>query len=230
MSLMRSGKKENRKYEYEIGERLICREYTKVDDIVFNVNFEYEIVAVCERFLMLKNVKTKKVQGLGLQFVRNNFIFASCFTCHSVQGSSIDGDITIFDYNHFLIKDYREFWWTAITRARDLSKVKFFKYSDDKEDDFNKQNIISYFNRKIENYKMQDRKAKREIPKEGYVNVQWFMDNVTKNCNYCGCGFTLDLNKGNISTNLSAQRVNNEFSHTLDNIVSYCVRCNCSCK
>ena len=35
-------------YEYEKGERLICREYTKVDNKVFNVNFEYEIVAVCD--------------------------------------------------------------------------------------------------------------------------------------------------------------------------------------
>ena len=32
-------------------------------------------------------------------------------------------------------------------------------------------------------------KQKRKIPKEGYVNVEWFFDNITNQCNYCGCGF-----------------------------------------
>ena len=35
---------------------------------------------------------------------------------------------------------------------------------------------MSYFNRKIENYKLQDRKGKRQIPKEGYVNAEWFLE------------------------------------------------------
>ena len=80
-----------------MGERLICREYTKVENKVFNVNFEYEIVAVCHDYLMLKDIKSGTVQGLSLKLIRDNFIFASCFTCHSAQGSSIDGDLTIFD-------------------------------------------------------------------------------------------------------------------------------------
>ena len=29
-------------------------------------------------------------------------IVASCLTCHSAQGSSIDGDISIFDNYHFV--------------------------------------------------------------------------------------------------------------------------------
>ena len=118
-------KQENRQYEYEISERLICRVYTKVGNTVFNVKFEYEIVAVCDDFLMLKDIKSGKVQGLNKDKARSSFIFASCFTCHSAQGSSIDGDITMFDYNHFLVTNHREFLWTAITRARDLSRVKF---------------------------------------------------------------------------------------------------------
>ena len=147
-----------------------------------------------------------------------------------MQGSSVVTDITIFDYNHFLVRNYPEWLYTTITRARDLNRVKFFKYNSDKDDELNKQNILSYFNRKIENYKVQDRKAKREIPKDGYVNTQWFMDNITNQCNYCGCGFTLSINKGNVTTNLTCQRVDNEIIHTLDNCIAYCKRCNCSCK
>ena len=47
----------------------------------------------------------------------------------------------------------------------------------------------SKYKRKIENYKQQDRKAKIKIPKEGYVNIEWFFDNITNQYNYCGCIF-----------------------------------------
>lgn len=77
---------------------------------------------MCDTFLVLNDIKSQ-VKGLNKGFARKNFICASCFTCHSVQGSSIDGDIYIFDYNNFLIITYREWLWMAITRASDLSRV-----------------------------------------------------------------------------------------------------------
>ena len=221
---------ENRTEEFELGERLICREYTVNDKHVFNVNFQYDIVLILDEGLLLKNVKDGKLHPLPLDKARSSFIFASCSTAHSAQGCSVDSEITIFDYNHFLVKNYPEWLFTALTRCRDLSKVKFFKYSKDTSDDFNQKLIMSYYNRKIENYRLQDRKGKRLIPKEGYVNTEWFLKNITNSCNYCGCGFTIDINRGGIMSNLTAQRVNNEEAHTLDNIVPYCRRCNCSCK
>ena len=45
---------------------------------------------------------------------------------------------------------------------------------------------------------IQDSKGKRELPKESFINVQWFMDIITKQCNYCGCGFTIDIYKGSV--------------------------------
>ena len=224
-------KLENRKDEYEISEKLICREYTKTSTSVFHVNFKYKIVHIGKDGIMtLKNMKTNILQSLNIQKVRDNFIFAHCTTCHSAQGSSIDGDITVFDYNHYDIKKYREWLWTAITRARDLNKVKFYKYSDDINHEFNHECMKSYYERKIENYKQQDRKAKRKIPIHNYVNTQWSFDNITNQCNNCGCGFHSAIKNGNITTNLTAQRVLNSEPHTLDNIIAYCKRCNCSCK
>ena len=58
--------------------------------------------------------------------------------------------------------------------ARDLSKVKLYIYSDDVNEDFNCKCVTSKYERKHENYKLQDRK-KRKIPKEGYVNVKCFL-------------------------------------------------------
>ena len=147
-----------------------------------------------------------------------------------MQGQSVDTDITIFDYNHFLVRDYPEWLYTCITRARDLNRVKSFRYSNDTNDELNEQFIISHFERKIEAYKQQDRKARRKIPKDNYVNVQWFLLNLKNQCNYCGCGFHTNINKGNITTNVTAQRVSNSEPHLLDSIIPYCCRCNCSCK
>ena len=221
---------ENRTSEYELGERLICREYSTVDKHVFSVNFQYDVVEILDGALLLKNVKEGKLHPLPLDKARSSFIFASCCTPHSAQGCGVDDEITIFDYNHFLVKKYPEWLWTSITRTRDLSKVKFFiKYNKDTSDDFNQKLIMSYFNRKVKNYRLQDKKGERQIPKKGYV-TEWFLKNITNSCNYCGCGFSIDISRGGIMSNLTAQRVNNEEAHTLENIVPYCRRCNCSCK
>ena len=78
---------------------MICREYTKTPTSVPNVNFKYGIVHIGKDGVMtLKNTKTNIPQSIQIKKVRGNSIFAHCTTCHSAQGSSIDGDITIFDY------------------------------------------------------------------------------------------------------------------------------------
>ena len=64
---------ENRTSEYEIGERLICREYTVNDKHVFNVNFQYDIVLVLDEGLLLKNVKDGKLHPLPLDKARSSF-------------------------------------------------------------------------------------------------------------------------------------------------------------
>ena len=45
--------------------------------------------------------------------------------------------------------------------ARDLSKVKLYIYSDDVNEDFNCKCVTSKYERKHENYKLQDRKKKK---------------------------------------------------------------------
>lgn len=111
-------------------------------------------------------------------------------------------------------------------KSKRFKQSHFFKYNKNTNDELSEQFIKSYFERKIENYKLQDRKAKRTIPKEGYVNTQWFMDNIKNQCNYCGCGFHIT----NITTNITCQRKLNSEPDVLENIIPYCIRCNCSCK
>ena len=167
---------ENRTSEYELGERLICHEYTTVDNHVFNTKFQSDIVQNLDGELLLKNVKDGKLHPLPLEKARSSFILAPCCTAHS-QGCSAAWIVRL-QYLILIVFQQKnpEWLWTALTWCRDLSTVKFFNYSRDTGDDFNQKLIMSYFNRKIENYKLQDRKGKRQIPKEGYVNAEWFLE------------------------------------------------------
>jgi hypothetical protein len=78
------------------------------------------------------------------------------------------------------------------------------------------------FIKKIQGYKEQDKKANRPINKNEYVNIEWLNNNIYKSCGCCGC--CLD------SKNITAQRLDNNLPHDLDNIVPFCNYCNCSSK
>ena len=57
----------------------------------------------------------------------------------------------------------------AITRATELDKVYFYDYTFDEE--LNRNLMRCYFERKVKNYKSQDRDAGREISKDNYVDT-----------------------------------------------------------
>jgi hypothetical protein len=210
--------------EYEVGEFLICREYCKVKDITFNVNFEYEIMNVNVNSLTIKDVSNAKLFDVPLKSIRNNFIFNYCGTAHSFQGSSIDESFTIFDYNHHFCT--RKWVWTAITRATELKHVYFYTYV---EPELNNKLIMSYFERKVKGYASQDREANREISKDNYINAAWLNSCINKCCVECGndCYFSFDTSY--TESNITADRIDNSQDHNLSNIQPMCRHCNC-CK
>ena len=60
----------------------------------------------------------------------------------------------------------------SITRCVDFRKIKFYNNARfDKEMDRNI--IMRYLKNKVENYKLQDRKAGREINEENYINPEF---------------------------------------------------------
>ena len=64
-----------------MGEFQICREYTKTEKSVFNVNLIYIIVYIAKDGIMtLKHTKTNILQSLEIQKVSDNFVFAYCTT------------------------------------------------------------------------------------------------------------------------------------------------------
>ena len=117
----------NKQEEFEIGDVMICKTYLKVGGCVFNVNIRYKIIKIDGNVLTLQNVKTMEVLTIVRDKLRTNFIYSYCFTAHSVQGSSIDDEIVIYDWNKHYVS--RQWVYVAVTRARDLNKVSFYKYT-----------------------------------------------------------------------------------------------------
>ena len=151
--------------------------------------------------------------------MRKNFIHHYCRTCHSFQSSSLDSKLTIFDWKFSHAS--RKWLYTAVTRATHLKNVLFFEYDEDLQ---KQEQMLQYFTRKVASYRQQDRKAKREVSNEGYVTKEWLMGCLGKSCSECGDALTYEHGR----SNLTAQRVDNNLPHTLDNVIPCCCWCNCA--
>ena len=92
--------------------------------------------------------------AVPIDTVRQNFIYNNCQTCHSLQGSSINEKITIFDWN-FEPCVTRKWLWVAITRATYLDNVAFYEYTEKPEE---KAILDDYIEMKSKHYKEQDKK------------------------------------------------------------------------
>ena len=84
--------------------------------------------------------------------------------------------------------------------------------------------MLQYFTRKVDRYKQQGKKAKREVNDACFVTVAWLLGCLGKCCS--GCGDALVYEKG--KSNLTANRIDNSVGHEIDNVVPMCCWCNCA--
>lgn len=216
------------KNTYEIGEEIVCRLYLKQNGEKFNANIRYKTLCINGSKITIENIKTKKKSTLDEEILYKHFRYGYCATCHSCQGASIKNNITIDEWQRSRLVS-REWLWTSITRATDFENVSFYENTEAEQDRV-EQKLMNYSKNKIEAYKQQDRKAGRELNLDNYVDVEWCMDRLQSTCGKCGCDFYFETKKGNINSNFSCQRVDNNFSHSKDNCIAYCVDCNCASK
>ena len=102
----------------------MCRSYTKLGKITLNVNYQYIILSKTDKSLKLKDISSEDIADVPLSTIKNNFIYNYCLTCHSLQGSSVNESITIFDYRFKHVS--REWLYVATTRATDLNNIYFY--------------------------------------------------------------------------------------------------------
>ena len=74
----------------------------------------------------LENVAAGLQQEISLNKSTQNFIYASCYKCHSKQGCSIAGDVIVSDWMYNYVS--KEWIYTCITKSKDLNNVKLYKY------------------------------------------------------------------------------------------------------
>ncbi len=118
---------------------------------------------------------------MSIETIRKKFILNYCTTCHSLQGSSIKGKITNFDWNVWC--STREWLYTAITRATDFKNVCFY---DDGSEDITEQLLERYLQQKLCKYRKQDRDGGRAIEVANYVDCQGPRSFLGGSCSGCG--------------------------------------------
>ena len=79
-----------------------------------------------------------------------------------------------------------------------------------------------------EGYKGQDRAKNREVDDDIYVDEKRCLRHFRSCCCNCGVKFCLDTKGGKLTTNFTAQRIDNELGHSVGNCIPYCYNCNCS--
>ena len=218
----RLGKKD----KYEVGEMLICRLYRNEDEEgKFNVNIRWLITKVEGNMITIQDIKDKKdVRTVKENIIDKHFRYAYCATCHSRQGQSISGNITIHEWQKSYLVS-REWLWCSITRARDFNNVYFFK-NEKADEEMLKNLVVGYFKNKVEGYRKQDKD--REIDEENYIDEHWCLKHFHGCCAHCSVKFFIEMKSGKLSTNFTAQRQDNTICHSVDNCIPYCIYCNCS--
>ena len=101
----------------------------------------------------------------------------------------------------------------------------FFYYTGELPIIINEEKLIDkYLSKKISNYKQQDKN--RDILEDEYITVEWLKQGFKKACVYRGCALTYEYNGNVITSNLTAQRLDNDEPHHKMNCVYMCVSCN----
>ena len=156
--------------------------------------------------------------------VQSRFMHDYCRTVHSYQGATIDEQVTAYDWNLAYVSKY---WlWTLITRVRSLDNIYFY-INPHGSCKLNYQLVNDYLKSKIHRYKLQDFKANREIDDSiPYVDVKCVSEASGNCCHCCGNTLSYDIVEGTVTSNLTADRVDNSLPHYVSNIQYMCIGCN----
>ena len=73
----------------------------------------------------------------------------------------------------------------------------------------------------------QDKAAKRLTSKANFITMDWLKQCLGTNCK-SGVEFIYEYTKGNITSNLTVDRIDNDEHHSLRNIEPLCVLCSTS--
>ena len=220
------------KDDYNINQNVVCRKYYKNKAIVLNTNYIYKIISFAKGIWKIKDETNNISYDITTNLMLNNFILEFCRTIDSQQGASISDKMTIFDLNlPYVSKNHV---WVAITRARSLKNLQIFIHPENEIKSYTYARIKQYFNMKIQNYKKQDEKAKRDYKADDYIDEDFIFQQQKKTnnkCSYCLKDLQIYIDNDNIvKSDLTIDRINNNLAHIKTNSKICCHLCNVSKK
>ena len=214
--------------KYYVGMKVICKKRTLYGvNKKLVVNNIYRIESLSEKkIIIVDDFEETRFEILPSTLVKK-FKLPYCRTGHSIQGKTIKDKVTIFEMDSPYIS--RKWAWTAITRCTDFNNIQLFKMKDSQIEALESARGELFLNIKINGYKKQDRAAGRTIKEENYITPEWFMDELEKGseCSICKTGLYTVIEDGNVISNMTADRKNNNEAHHINNCVLSCHSCNC---
>jgi hypothetical protein len=200
--------------------------------MTLNTNYTYKIISYKKTLWKIKDETNNIEYEITTKLLQSHFILEYCRTIDSMQGASISDKMTIFDLNIPYVS--KEHIYVAITRARSLKNLQIFIHPEREVNSYTTSRITQYFSFKIQNYKKQDEKAKRDFKIEDYIDEDFILKQMKKTNNKCSyCLKDLELfidNDNNVKSDLTIDRIDNRFAHIKTNCKLSCLICNVSKK
>lgn len=214
-----------KKEGFSKGQEIVCKLHYKTSKTRLYVNYRYTIKRIKMDGLVIINEPVEnKDMYINVETLLKHFKLPYANTCDLVQGMSLNDKITIFDCNTPYVDRY--YIWTALTRATALKNVQIFEHSVYELMNLKKSWVKLYFTQKIQGYKQQDKKAGRNEIKD-YIDAEWFKTQYRthKNCSLCEVSILRDHK---VTSNITADRIDNNKSHVKSNSRLMSIKCNTS--
>ena len=165
----------------------------------------------------------------ALSLVKKLFIYDHANTCHSLQGMSAEGGISLFDVEAWCAT--REWFYTALTRTTDLNEVYFWDPDAGTVSGLPvvlRSDFRQAMETRLRGYMDQDTAAGRSWIPEDFVDGDYIMalyDDQNGVCAHCAEHFPPRW-KPKDHNQPTVDRVDNLLPHVKGNCVLACLSCN----
>lgn len=216
---------------YYVGQTLRCRLYHRSPRIYINYTYTVTGFEVKEGVVTGITLEETKDWPWALSLIKKLFIYDHANTCHSLQGMSAEGGISLFDVEAWCAT--REWFYTALTRTTDLDAVYFW---DPDAGTVSGLPVVlrSDFRQAMESrlraYMEQDTAAGRTWAPEDYIDGDGIMalyDEQEGRCAHCAAWLPPRW-KAKDRNQPTVDRLDNALAHIKGNCCLACLHCNTS--